>query len=229
MPGPRREPVDAVGEIRAVCCTRDDQEQEGVVGVRERDVDVGDRNVDRGVELRLRVDREPHDNRDRREPEELPPALEAERAAVAELDEVVQKANRAAGDRHEEHRQRRQREFRKRQEGQERTEQDQQASHHRCPLLDDVTGGAVFPDRLAQLIPAQERDELRSDHDGDNHRDEARYEDSDHYATGFARAGAMPSRATERDAFTSTASPGSTSFRAASSAASASGVHASKP
>ena len=48
-------------------------------------------------------------------------------------------------------------------------------------------------------------------------------------AMGFARAGAMPSRATERDALTSTASPGSTSARAASSAASASGVHASKP
>ena len=56
---PRREPVDAVGQIRAVCCTRDDEEQEGVVGVRELDVDVGDRNVDPGVELRLRVDREP--------------------------------------------------------------------------------------------------------------------------------------------------------------------------
>jgi hypothetical protein len=54
-------------------------------------IDVRDGDIDRGVELRLRVDRETHDDRDRREPEELPPALEAERAAVAEFDEVVQK------------------------------------------------------------------------------------------------------------------------------------------
>ena len=99
---------------------------------------------------------------------------------MAELDEVVQKANRAAGDRHEEHRQRRQRESRKRQEGQQRTEQDEQAAHHRCPLLDDMTGRAVLADRLAQLVAPQELDELRSDHDRDDHGDEARDEDSDH-------------------------------------------------
>ena len=49
------------------------------------------------------------------------------------------------------------------------------------------------------------------------------------YPRPFARAGAMPSRATARDAFTSTASPGWTSSRAAASAASASGTHASQP
>ena len=70
--------------------------------------------------------------------------------------------------------------LRQRQEGQQRAEQDQQAAHHGCPLLDDVTRRAVLADRLAELVAAQELDELRSDHDGDDHRDEARYEDSDH-------------------------------------------------
>ena len=45
----------------------------------------------------------------------------------------------------------------------------------------------------------------------------------------FARVGAMPSRATERDALTSTASPGWTSCLAAASAEAASGSHASAP
>ena len=95
--------------------------------------------------------------------------------------------------------------------GIDRAEQDQQAAHHRRSLLDHVAGRAVLADRLAELVPAQELDELRPDHDRDDHRDQAGDEDSDHYGVSFARAGAMPSRATERDALTSTASPGRTS------------------
>ena len=45
----------------------------------------------------------------------------------------------------------------------------------------------------------------------------------------FARVGAMPSSATARDALTRTAWPGRTRARAVSSAAAASGSHASAP
>ena len=127
-----------------------------------------DRDVDRRVELVLRVDGEADDDRDRGEQEQLPPALEPERAAVAELDEVVEEADRAAA-----------RTVRKRtvsagsvnlesaRNGSERAEQDQQAAHHRRSLLDHVAGRAVLADRLAELVPAQELDELRADHDRD--------------------------------------------------------------
>ena len=227
--GSRREAVEAVRQVPTVRGARDDEEEEGVVGVRERDVDVGDGDVDRGVELFLRVDGEPDDDRDPGEQKQFPSALEAERATVAKLDEVVQEPDRAASDGHEQDGQRGERELRQRQEGQCRAEQDQQAAHHRRALLDDMTDGAFLADLRAQLVAAQELDELRPDHDGDDHGDQPRYEDSDHYAVRFARAGAMPSRATEREALTSTASPGTISARAASRAASASGAHASTP
>ena len=131
-PDPRREPVEAVGQVGAVRRAGDDEEEEGVVGVRERDVDVHDRDVDRGVELALRVDGEADHDRDRGEQEQLPPALEPERAAVPHLDEVVEKADRGARDRQEEDGQRGQRELREREEREDGAEQDQQAAHHRA-------------------------------------------------------------------------------------------------
>ena len=115
-PDPGGEPVEAVGQVGAVRRAGDDEEEEGVVGVRERDVDVHDRDVDRGVELALRVDGDADHDRDRGEQDQLPPALEPERAAVPHLDEVVEKADRGARDRQEEHGQRRQRELRERKE-----------------------------------------------------------------------------------------------------------------
>ena len=139
-----------------------------------------DRHVDRRVELVLRMHGDADDDGDPGEQEQLPPSREAQRAAMAQLDVVVEEADRAAADGQEENGQRRQREPGEREEGQQRAEEDQQAAHHRRALLDDVPGRAFLADLLAELVPAQELDELRADHDRDHHRDQARYEDSGH-------------------------------------------------
>ena len=180
IPVPAASPSRPSVRFAPLAAPGDDQKEERVVGVGERDVDVQDRHVDRGVELILRVHRDAHDNRDPGEEDELPPTLEPERAAMAKLDVVVEEADRATGDGQEENGQCRQREAREREEGKQCAEQDQQAAHHRCPLLDAVTGRAFLADLLAELVPAQELDELRADHDRDHHRDQARYEDSGH-------------------------------------------------
>ena len=145
------------------------------------------------------------------------------------LDVVVEEADRAACDRQEEDGQRRQRVLREREERQHGAEHDQQAAHHRRSLLDEVAGRPLLADRLAELVAAQELDELRADDDRDHHRDQAGDQDSDHQSEWFASAGAMPSRPTAREALTSSASPGRTSSRSRTSAAAASGDHSPTP
>ena len=148
---------------------------------------------------------------------------------MAELDEVVEEADRSAADGDEQDGERGQRVARKGEKREEGAEHDQQAAHHGRPLLDDMAGGAVLPNRLAELVPAHELDELRADHDRDDHRDQAGDQDTDHQPASFARAGATPSSASAREALTSTASPGRSRSRVAATAAVASGTQVSEP
>ena len=117
---------------------------------------------------------------------------------MRELDEVVEEADRAAGERREEHGQPLQRVVRDRQERDGRGEEDQQAAHRRRPLLGQVVLGAVLADVLAELVPAQELDELRADDDRHDQRDERGDEDAGLDAVTI-KASATTSRPTERE------------------------------
>jgi hypothetical protein len=64
-------------------------------------------------------------DRDHAQQDQLPAAVEAERAAVRELDEVVEEPDRAARQRHEEHGQRRHRVAAEEEETRGGGEQDQ--------------------------------------------------------------------------------------------------------
>src|SRR5205814_1429159 len=96
---------------------------------------------------------------DRDQHEHLPATAETERALVPELDEVIEEAHAAAGERSAENRQRGRREVRQRQEGDRGRGQDQKAAHRRRPLLRDVVLRTLGADVLAELVPAQERNE----------------------------------------------------------------------
>ena len=155
---------------------------------------------------------------DQREQEHLPAAPKAERAAVRELDEVVEEPDRAAAERDEEHGQRRHLVLR---EGEERgggDDEDQETAHRGRPLLHTMSLGAFFADVLSELVPAQELDELRADEDRHHHRDHPSGEDVDHAVGTWVSAAATASSPIARDALTRTASPGwttsSTSCRA---------------
>ena len=91
-----------------------------------------------------------------------------------------------------------------------RDDEDQQAAHRRCSLLDPVSFGAFLANVRAELVAAQELDELRTDEERDDHRDHRRSEDADHAAGTRVRAAAIASSPIARDALTSTASPGRT-------------------
>ena len=104
------------------------------------------------------------------EEQELPAAVEPQRPAVTHLEPVVDEADRPAGERDEEDRQTGLRVFREREEWDRHREQDQQAAHRRCALLQVVLGRQFRADVLAELVPAQEVDELGPGEDRDRHR-----------------------------------------------------------
>ena len=89
-PGARGEAVETVGQVDAVRGAGDDEEEQPVPRPRELEVpDPGDVDVRRQV---LVPRGEADADRDRAEQEQLPAAVEAERAAVRQLDEVVDEA-----------------------------------------------------------------------------------------------------------------------------------------
>src|ERR1700693_3305881 len=146
---------------------------------------------------------------------------------MRELDEVVQKTDRPARERCEQHGQPLQRVVADRQERDRRREQDHQAAHRRRALLGDVVLGPLLPDVLPELVLPQKRDELGADEDRDDQCHECRDQDSGHRAVTPARASATTSSPTDRDPFTSTASPDCTSWRASTTASAASAAQAS--
>ena len=182
---------------------------------RARDVDVR-RQV-------LVLGSDAHADGDQAQQQQLPPAVEAERATVCELDEVVEEADCAAPEGDEEHRQRGHRVGAEREEGDRGGEQDQQPAHHRRALLGEVVLGPLFPDVLAELVAAQELDELRADQDRDQQGDDPR---DQHPAQALTAASASATRSspTARDALTRTQSPGRTAASTAATALSASGA-----
>jgi hypothetical protein len=105
------------------------------------------------------------DHRDQDEQQHLPAAREPERAAMRQLDEVVEEADRAAGERREEHRQALQGEVGGREERNRRREQDHQPAHRRRARLRGVVFGQILTDVLPELVLAEERNEARADED----------------------------------------------------------------
>ena len=99
---------------------------------------------------------------------------------MAELHPVVGETDGGASQRHEEHRQRLDRVLPEDEPGHGGGDQDQQAAHRRRPLLDAMALGALLADELAELVAAQELDELRAGDDADHERDQAGEEDLDH-------------------------------------------------
>ena len=95
---PGGEAVEAVGEVDRVGGPRDDQEDEHVVAGPEVDVGVDERDEDVGREV-LAMRHHPHAGDDRREQEQLPAPAQAQRAAPRQLQVVVGKADRRAGER----------------------------------------------------------------------------------------------------------------------------------
>ena len=160
---PGREAVDPVGQVDAVRRAGDHEEEQPVPRVGELEVaDAGDVDARRQV-LVLRGDPDAHG--DRAEQDQLPAAVQAQRAAVRQLDEVVEEADRAAGERHEQDGQRRHGVAAEGEEPDRGREQDQQSAHRRRALLGDVVLGAFLADVLAELLAAQEADELRAGKD----------------------------------------------------------------
>ena len=106
------------------------------------------------------------------EQQQLPAAREAERAPVAELDEVVEEADRAAAERDAEDRERRDRVVAEEQERDDGTDSISSPPIVGVPCF---TCGrrALLADVLPELAVAQEVDELRPGHDRDDHRDDA--------------------------------------------------------
>ena len=140
---------------------------------------------------------------------------------MRELDEVVEEPDRGARDGREEDGQARGRvaaQQRGRRRG--RGDDDQHAAHRRRPLLDDVPLRPVLADELPELLAAQEGDEARAEQDREQHRHDR---GDDHAAQTFApaSASATASSRTERDALTSTQSPGRTSSSSAATASAA--------
>ena len=216
-PRPGGKPIETVGEIDAVCGSGDDKEEQHVPAVRQLHVPVHDRD-EHGRRQMLVVGCEPDADGDQRQQDQLPPAAQAERPAVGQLDEVVEETDRAAAERDEQHRQRRHLVLRHREEGDRRDDEDQQPAHRRRPLLDLVSLGALFANVLPELVATEEVDELRTDDDRDDHGDHPGDENSDHAAGTRLSAAATASRPTAREALTSTASPGRTTSSSARTA-----------
>src|SRR5918999_2088864 len=225
---PGGQAVDAVREVDAVRGAGDEEEEERVPGPRERRAHVEAGQVDLRVQVAVPRERADH-RRDEGEERQLPAAREAERAAVAGLDEIVDEADQAAGGGGEEEGQRRRRGAGEGEEGERGRDQDQHASHHGRASLGPVALRPLLADLLADLAPAQELDELRADHDRDHHRDDGGDEDSGHYAGTPSRAAARCSRPAAREALTSTTSPGRSTAASSSRASAASAARASPP
>ena len=86
--------------------------------------------------------------------------------------------------------------------------ENQQPTHGRRPLLDDVARRAFLADLLPDPGATQPLDKGWADHDGEHHRDEAGDQDSDHALARFSIEAGMPSSPTAREALTRIASPG---------------------
>ena len=89
---------------------------------------------------------EPDDEGDDREQQELPTAVQAERAPVRELDDVVEEADRGAAERDEEDEQRVRRVVRERKEGDGERGEDGEPAERRRARLDDVVLGPLLAD-----------------------------------------------------------------------------------
>ena len=120
-------------------------------------------------------------DRDQGEPEQLPAPAQPERAPVRELDEVVEEPDRAAAEGDEEDGERRNLVLRHREKRPGGDDEDQEAAHRRGSLLDAVSLRQLLADVLAELVLAQEGDELRADDDRHDHRDHACGQDADHW------------------------------------------------
>src|SRR5688500_15442689 len=178
----RGEPVDPVREVYAVRGARDDDEEEDVPAPGERQVDVQERDVHVGRERVVEAARgdEGDDRRDQCEPDELPATGEAERAPAGDLGPVVDEADRRAAERDEERGDGRHGPLGEEQERDRHRDHDQEAPHSRRPLLHDVALRSLLADLLAELVLAQEVDELWAGQDGNNHRQHAREQKLDH-------------------------------------------------
>src|SRR5437588_1394112 len=162
--------------------------------------------------------REPDADGDERQEQHLPPSPQTEGATMREFDEVVQKTDRAAAERHEEDGEGGNLVLRDGEECDRRDHEDQQTSHRRRALLDPMSLRSFLANVLPELVPAQERDELRTDDDRHDHRDHACGEDADHAVGTWVKVAAIVSRPMAREAFTSTASPGRTTSPSSRSA-----------
>src|SRR3954447_7332119 len=214
-----REPVHPVRQVDAVRGARDHQEEQSVPRVPELEgADPRDVDLRREV-LVLRGD--PDADRDRTQEQELPAAVQPERALVCQLDVVVEEPDRAAGECHEEHGQGGNRVLARREESEAARHQDEEAAEGRRPLLNDVPLGTFLADLLSELVASQERDEAWAEQSRKNERDHARNQDGDHARTA-ASASATTSSPRAREALTRTQSPGSTTSSTAAAAAAAS-------
>ena len=126
---------------------------------------------------------------------------------MGQLDEVVEEPDRPAGDRREEDGQPGDRVAAEHEERGRRGDDDQQPTHRRRPLLDDVPLRALLANELAELLPAQVLDESRAEQDREEHRHD-RGDDDAGQTRAPASASATTSSPTARDALTSTQSPG---------------------
>ena len=201
--GARGQPVQAVGQVDGVGATCDDQEQQHVVGRAQVQPDVEQRQVDVGGQVlvvRHIAERRGHTQ----QRQHLPAPRQAQRAAVGQLEPVVDEADRGAGDGHAGNRQPRRRALCQHGKRDQRAGKQDQTAHRGCALLGHVAGGTLLADLLAERVAAYEGDERGSRRDREQHRDHAREQHQLHGAI----ASTASSSPTDRLALTSTASPG---------------------
>src|SRR5947209_761783 len=137
---------------------------------------------------------------------------------MGELDEVVQETDRSATESDEQHRERGNLVLRHGEKRRRRDDEDEQAAHRRRALLQPVRLRTLLTNVLAELVPTEELDELRTDDDRHDHRDHACGEDADHVVGICINVWAIASSPMAREALTSTASPGRTTSSSSSAA-----------
>ena len=180
---------------------------------------VDDRDEDGMTEM-LMLRGEADRGGDAGEHQDLPAPAQPERPLVVQLHVVVEEADRAAGERRAEDRQRRQRVVGERQERERSPRSISRPPIVGVPCLADMVLRPLLADVLADLVPAQERDEGRPAEDRDDHGDERRNENSGHYAVKFSATTSSP---TDREPLTSTTSPGRSRPRSSAAASAAVG------
>jgi hypothetical protein len=158
-----------------------------------------DRDEDVVAEL-LVIGRHAHGDGRREQEQHLPACVQPERAAVPELEPVVEEPDRTARVRGAEDRERRHGVDARGEERDRRREHDQEPAHRRRALLDRVVLRALLADLLAELVAAQEVDERGPGEQGDDQRHQRRDEDACHYRVSFAATASSP---TAREPFTS--------------------------